>query len=60
MKLWSDTSCEATLENEALSSAKYGRNTGHASTAIAAASMTQRQLPSRTMRGSLFLPPTTE
>ena len=60
VKLLSETSCEATLENEALSSAKYGRNTGHINTSKAAASITQRQIPSRTMRGSLFLPPTTE
>src|SRR5665213_1124421 len=60
VKLLSETKCEAILENDALNNAKYGRKTGHISTSIATVSITQRQAPSRTIRGSLFLPPTTE
>src|SRR2546430_13553678 len=47
-------------ENAALSSAKYGRNTGLSSTNKQNASAAQRQIFISTRRGAPYLPPTTE
>src|ERR1700730_353378 len=47
-------------ENAALSSARYGRNTGLSSITRQNASATQRQLFISTRRGAPYLPPTTE
>src|SRR6202043_2079920 len=47
-------------ENAALSSAKYGRNTGLSSTTRQNASAAQRHFFISTRRGAPYLPPTTE
>ena len=47
-------------EKAALSSAKYGRNTGQSSTTRQKPSAIQRQPLSSTRRGGPYLPPTTE
>src|SRR4051812_7155374 len=54
------TSVVALGEKAALSSARYGRNTGLSSTTRQNASATQRQAFSSTWRGAPYLPPTTE
>src|SRR4051794_27182187 len=47
-------------ENAALSSAKYGRNTGLSSTTRQNANAAQRHAFNSTWRGAPYLPPTTE
>src|ERR1700749_2329118 len=47
-------------ENAALSSAKYGRNTGLINTSMQKANAAQRQAFISTRRGAPYLPPTTE
>src|SRR6185437_5405897 len=54
------TSVVAFGENAALSSARYGRNTGLSSITRQNASATQRHLPIATLRGAPYFPPTTE
>src|SRR5437762_13886417 len=54
------TSVVAFGENAALSSAKYGRNTGLSRTTRQNASATQRHFFISTRRGAPYLPPTTE
>src|ERR1700726_2250815 len=54
------TSVVAFGEKAALSSAKYGRNTGLSSTTRQNASAAQRHFFNSTRRGAPYLPPTTE
>src|ERR1700761_817696 len=54
------TSVVAFGENAALSSARYGRNTGLSSISRQNPHAAQRHLPISTLRGAPYLPPTTE
>src|SRR5579872_3840723 len=54
------TSVVAFGENVALSSAKYGRNTGLSSITRQNANAAQRHFFSSTLRGAPYLPPSTE